>query len=249
MKIDIRMDVAKLRRELNAAQQQIPYATALAINELLKVAAPVVQAYIDRTIDRPTPWTRNSYRVLKWAKKTDLTGEVGFKDMENIGGRGTPAGKYLQPEMEGSARQSKGLERLLSARGLISNGEYLVPSKFIKLDQYGNVPKGVVQKMIANLDAGFDRYNNTPSGGARGGKKKAEYFFTRRGVRGARMTAIWQNFGVKGKQHAIPAFIVVRSAPRYKKTFDHVSVVKQYVELNFPVAFEAAYAKAKATAR
>lgn len=248
MKIDIRMDVEKLRRDMRIVQEkQIPFATSQAINACVKAAAPAVQAEMKSVFDRPTPWTLNSYRVLKYANKRSLVAVVGFKDMEQVGGRGIPAGRYLQPHMEGTARPAKGLEVLLRARGLMSNNEFLVPSKFMNLDSYGNVSRGVIQKVIANLDASRDRLTNTPKGGARGGTKKADFFFTRRGVRGARLSAIWQNYGAKGGQHAIPAFIVVTGAPKYKKKFDQAVIVERQVNLLFNSEFESAFARAIAT--
>lgn len=248
MQISIKSDFAKLQRDLLLDQRQVPYAASIAINDCLKLGDKAVEEEMKRVFDRPTRWTLNSYRVLKWSKKTDLTGVVGFKDVDYKGGPGggplSAAGVYLQPHMDGGPRSAKRLEVLLRARGLISSGEFLVPSQFVKLDQYGNVPRGTVQKMLANLQASFDPYTRTPSGGARGGKKKADYFFTRRGVRGQRLTAIWQNFGAAAQHHAVPAMIVVTSAPQYKKRFDHVMPVQRVVDQNFRQKFDISYARA-----
>lgn len=253
MQIDIRWDVEKLRRDINASRKQVPYATLLAINSVLKASAPAVAAEMQRVFDRPTPWTLNSYRVLKFTRKDDLVGVVGFKNVDYNGGPGgskrNEAGVYLQPLMSGTTRQPKGLERLMRSRGILYSNEFLVPSKFQKLDAYGNVSRGVIQKITANLSVNWDPLNNTPAGGARGGKKKPDYFFTRRGVRGQRITAIWQNFGGRGGQRAVPVFIVIGSAPQYKKIFDHEAVVQRQVDLRFHSEFESAYAQAIATAR
>lgn len=250
IRIDVRHDIRKLTEHLTWLQkEEIPYATSVAINESLKKAAPAVQAEMRQVFDRPTPWTLNSYRILKYAKKRQPTGIVGFKDMENIGGRGTSAGKYLQPQMAGGPRPAKGLERLLRSRGILGNNEFLVPSKFMKLDQYGNVSRGTVQKVLANLQATRDPYSRTPSGGARGGKKKADFFFTRKGVRGQRHTMIWQSFGAKGAHNAVPAFIVVAGAPQYRQRFDQRAVVERVVAQSFPQEFDNAMLKALATSR
>ena len=106
-----------------------------------------------------------------------------------------------------------------------------------------------MQRVLANLQAARDVYSRTPSGGARGGKKKAEFFFTRKGVRGQRHTMIWQTFGAKGKHNAVPAFIVVSSAPKYRKRFDQQKVVEGVVAMRFPAEFDAAMIKALATSR
>lgn len=250
MRIDIRADVKSATRELNRVQrEQVPFATSKAINEVLKTAAPAVKDEMRRVFDRPTPWTLNSYRVLKWANKRSLTGVVGFKDMDYKGGPGgkasSAAGAYLQPHMQGGARAPKGLELLLRRRGLLGATEFVVPSSYVPRDRFGNVSRGTIQKILANVGALTDAHSNTPTGGARGGKKKSEYFFTRRGVRGARLTAIWQ----RRADTAIPVFIVVSGAPTYRRVFDHAKVVQTEVNRRFAGEFQKALAFAIKTAR
>lgn len=250
MQISVSGDVKNLTRHLRSIHdKQIPFATAQAINAVLKTSAPAVKREMGLVFDRPTNWTLNSYRVLKWANKRDLVGAVGFKDMDYKGGPGgkesSAAGNYLKPEMYGGPRKAKGIEGLLRNRGLIGSGEFVVPSKYQPLDRYGNVSRGVLQKISANLQVTTDPYSRTPSGGARGGKKKAEYFFTRQGIRGARLTAVWHRIG----QQVIPAFIVVNGAPQYRKRFSPTKVVQRELNKRFSVEFNAAMAKAIATAR
>jgi hypothetical protein len=241
---------AALRHIRFVRTEQIPYATKLAIDDVLKQAGPAVKAHMAGVLDRPTAWTLNSFRVLKWAKKKDPTGVIGFKDMGYKGGpsgkAGSAAGMYLQPLMGGAPRPAKRLESLLRARGLLGSNEFIVPSSAQRLDAFGNVSRGVLQKIIANLQASFDPLNRTPSGGARGGKKKAEYYFTRRGIRGQTITAIWHRLP---GGHAFPAFIVVSGAPKYKKQLSIDKTVETSVRKNFQAAFARAYAQAASTAR
>lgn len=250
--LSIQWDIKALARDIGAEEKQVPFAASLAINNVMKTALPAVQAEMKRVFDRPTPWTLKSYRVLKFSKKQDLTGIIGFKDTDYKGGPGgrssSAAGVYLQPLMSGGPRPPKRFEALLRSRGLIGRDEFVVPSKFQRLDQYGNVPRSVVQKVLANLRAGFDPLSHTPTGGARGGKKKADYFFTRAGIRGQRLTAIWQNFGSRGGQRAVPAFVIVKARPHYKRIFDQEKVVSNELKRRFAVEFDAAYRHAIATA-
>ncbi len=250
MQVSVRGDVKKLTRHLRAIhEKQIPFATAQAINAVLKTSAPAVKREMQLVFDRPTNWTLNSYRVLKWANKRDLVGAVGFKDMDYRGGPGgkesSAAGNYLKPEMYGTERKQTRFEALIQARGLIGPGEFLVPSKYQPRDRFGNVPRGVFQKVLANLQATLDPYSRTPAGGARGGDRKAEYFFTRQGVRGAKLTAIWHRVG----RNAIPAFIVITGAPQYRKRFSPTKVVQRELNKRFHIEFETAMARAIATAK
>ena len=91
MQISVKGDVKEALRHLRFVRaEQIPYATKLAIDDVLKQAAPAVKAHMSSELDKPTPWTLNSFRILKWAKKNDPTGIIGFKDM---GYKGGPSGK------------------------------------------------------------------------------------------------------------------------------------------------------------
>lgn len=246
MRIDVRGDMKDALRHVRSVRRdQIPYAAQIAIAETLKKTGVAVKTEMRAVLDRPTPWTINSFRITQWPNKRLLEGRIGFKDTG--GGRASSsAGVYLQPLLAGGARRPKRLEILLRARGMLGSNEFLVPSTAQKLDQYGNVSRGVIQKILANLQASFDPYSRTPTGGARGGKKKAEYYFTRKGIRGQKLTAIWRRLG---SGNAVPAFVVVAGAPRYKKTLDLNKVVESTVRRHFQAEFARGYAIAAATAR
>jgi len=258
IRIDVRADIHKAARELGLLRAQVLPIAAKAINVSMAKADVAVKAEMQRVFDRPTPWTLKSYRILKYAKPAPgkLFGIVGFKDFGALGGEGkgqrntSLASYYLQPQMAGGPRPAKGLEREMRAVGMLGNNEFLVPSRFMKLDQYGNVGRGVVNAVRANLRTmRFDPASQTPRGGPRrkvSAKKFSMFYFTRRGVRGQRLTAIWQRFT---GGHAVPAFIVVAAAPSYRKRFDQAPVVQREVDKNFRPEFEAAYARAVATAR
>jgi len=262
--INVKHDIKKLTEHLTWLQkEQIPQATAWAINACLAKVKPAVQAEMRAVFDKPTPYTLNSYVVMKGAKKRSLFGIVGFKTQRifNEAGKFTGsfttadeeksnprlASTYLQPQMRGGIRPAKGLEKLLRERHLIGPNEFVVPSKFMRLDQYGNVPRGIIQQILANLHAYRDPLQRTTKKTItqRNQKKKTAFYFTRKGVRGQRMTAIWQRFSTRG--HAVPAFIVVSGAPKYRKRFDPNFLAERVVHQNFPMEFDAAMIKALAT--
>lgn len=239
---DVREDIRVLTSQLGIIKQRVPVVAAKAINEILKTSAPAVIAEMQRVFDRPTPWTLKSYRVLKWAGPRSLYGDVGFKDLKwgDASQFAGIAGVYLQPEIQGIPRGAKGLENALRGIGMIGPGEFLVPSRFMKLDRYGNVPRGEYNKIRANLRTSrVDPASHTPSHGARGGKKKAEYFWHRRGGGsysrlGNQMTAIWKRIS---NGRAVPAFIVIGSAPKYRKVFEPGRVVQREVDKRFIAEF------------
>ena len=259
LQIGVKADVDAVRMKLLYLQNEgVRKAAAVALNDTAFAARKDVQWFIGQVFDRPTPWTLNAPWVEK-ARPAHLAAMVTLQG-KNWRHRAS-AFEYLGPHMDAGPRSPKRMEKLLALemvrvteaaaiesartmgrgdrhdadRGLLGANEYLVPSKFQPLDQYGNVPRSVVQKILANLQAHFDPHQHTPWGGARGGKKKGEYYFTRRGVRGARLTAIWRRLS---DNNAVPAFIVVTGAPRYRKRLPFEKIVQAAVARVWPVEFE-----------
>ena len=209
----------------------VPRGAERALNNVAWAARTDLQKHMQQVFDRPTKFTLNAPYVEK-ARRNHLTATVTLqgKFINEI------EKSFLAAQVLGGARKPKRMEQLLRSRGLIGNDEFLVPSKFQPLDAFGNVPRSVVQKVLANLQANFDPKQNTPTGGARGGKKKGEYFFTRKGIRGAHLTAIWRRTGAG---NAVPAFVVTR-APKYRKRLAFEATVNRTVIEKWPREFERA---------
>lgn len=123
--LDIRSNIRDLQRDLSdAGRKQVPFATAMAINETLDAVQHGTGPLLDARLDRPTPFTRGSvYR--RGARKSRLVGEVGFKRVQAA---------YLSTLEEGGT--------------LVKRGQRL-PGK-ARLNQYGNLPRGYVGKLLAN---------------------------------------------------------------------------------------------------
>ncbi len=232
MNIDVRADIREVEQMLGRIGQDIiPKATERALNNTAFTARADLQNHMRQVFDRPTPFTLNAPFVER-ARRNNLTAVVTLqgKFINEI------EKSYLAPQVLGGTRRPKRMEQLLRSRGMLGADEFLVPSQFQPLDAFGNVPRSVVQKVLANLQAHFDPHQRTPTGGARGGKKKGEYFFTRAGVRGARLTAVWRRTGVG---NAVPAFIVTR-APKYRRRLAFEATVNRTVIEKWPREFERA---------
>lgn len=123
--LDIRSNIRDLQRDLSdAGRKQVPFATALAINETLAVVERATGPLLRARLDKPTPFTeRGVYR--RSARKARLAGEVGFKRVQAA---------YLSTLEEGGTLNKRG-QRL--------------PQK-ARVNQYGNLPKGYIGKLLAN---------------------------------------------------------------------------------------------------
>lgn len=124
---------AVTRSFTKTADKQVQFATSLAINRCAEFARDALKANMSVVFDRPKPYTLNSLFVKK-SNKIDLVAIVGHK-------RGSPVNDYLQPEIEGGTRKLKRFES-------IAGGEYLMPGAGMRLDRYGNVPRGTIQRII-----------------------------------------------------------------------------------------------------
>jgi hypothetical protein len=158
MNISVSHDLAALTGTLTRAQkEQLPFAIALALTETGKDVKDAAVAEMTRVFDRPTPFTLNSL-FLKAATKQRLQAIVWFKDFAP---KGTPAAEYLAPEIYGGGRRDKRSERLLQARGLMPRGWRLVPGVGLKLDQYGNISRADMVKILSALNAQNDPYQKS----------------------------------------------------------------------------------------
>lgn len=149
----------ELRATLSAfSERRLNAAVATA---LTRTAVEIRKAVLDempRVFDRPTPYTMGSL-FTKGATAASLQAETYFKD--DRAGSGTPATKYLLPNVEGVARHTKRFERALQAVGALPAGWLTTPASGARLDAYGNVSKGQIIQILSQLritmTAGYTR--------------------------------------------------------------------------------------------
>ncbi|QDQ26715.1 hypothetical protein FNU76_10255 [Chitinimonas arctica] len=130
-------------------KQKAVRCTAIALTRTAGHAQRQVQATMPRVFDRPTPYTLRGMRV-KPARANLLQAEVTFKDDTF---KGTPAEKYLGPEVFGGARRLKRFERALQAKGLMPAGMVAVPGEAMQLDSFGNMRGSEIVKLLSQLQA------------------------------------------------------------------------------------------------
>jgi len=129
--ISIKIDTSGLERQLKAlANDQVPYATAVALTRTAQDAAKELNAELPKHLDNPTPFTRQAF-TMRRATKRDLRAVVLAKPAQ---------AKYLQYQVHGGSRApNKKAQRL--------------PSQ-IKLNAFGNIPRGEIVRLIALAKAG-----------------------------------------------------------------------------------------------
>jgi len=143
----------------------------------------------------------------------------------------------IRPHVVGGKRGSKRVEIHLRNRGIIAHDEYLVPSRSAKLNAYGNVTQGWMNKMLSDLGAQHDVAQNSPH------SQKARFFVGRFGKNKQKMIVRRVS-----KTRFIP-FMIITKEPKYKKRFDLHGVVQRSVNKHFSKEFKKAFDVAMRTAR
>jgi hypothetical protein len=216
-------------------REQIPFATALALTKTAQKVKAGEIAVMKRNLDRPTNFTLNSLFV-KAATKATQQARVWFKDFAP---KGTPAGDYLQPQVQGGQRKLKRHEKALIARGLMKSTQYAVPAAGAKLDQYGNMKRTQYVQLLSQLRAfGEQGYSANATGSKRSTRKRrsgAYFVATINGEQG-----VWQEVQSAFGAGARPVLLFVDRDPSYRVRFPFFKIAENMVKSNYEREFKAA---------
>lgn len=246
LRVRLHTNLAAFKRDLSEAhRRQVPFAMATALNDIGSGVRTDIQASMSATFDRPTPFTLNA-TYLKKASKSDPTAWVGIREFAP---KGTPAWKYLGPQVDGGPRRQKAFERRLQATNQAA--AFAAPGPGAQLDSYGNMSRGQLVKILSGVGAFTDTGQNASESSAR--RKKGQLhprgrhssFFIGRG-RGGKPTAVYQ---LKGRGHVVQVLRLLDKAPEYSARWDVRSVVLSSIGKRREGAFARAWSQAIATAR
>ncbi len=212
--IHVSVDLGQVKAHIDdLALRQVPYIASLAINESANQVVKAEQETMEQVFDRPTPWTVNSLMVSPSNKSQGnvLSAEVRFRE---FAGKGTPAWKYLNPEIHGGFRRHKSHELRLISAGIMKSSEFAVPGEGVTLDAYGNMPAQQITAILAQVQANFDpTANQTGRSKARHKAHGDAIYFVRR-QRGA-PAGIYQ----RGAGRRIIPVIIFARIPSYAERF------------------------------
>ena len=203
--ISVRGNVKEISKALSAfAYKQMPFATALALTAIAKeVQADEIQN-IASTFKKPKPFTQKSVG-MQGARKDTLTAIVFVRPI---------AAKYLEPYEDGG-------NHVLAGRALFN-------PKNIKLDQYGQLPRKVLERLKARKDI-FIGPVKTKSGPVNG---------------------VWQRIPAKKKQPAhLKLLIRFGDAVAVTKRLNYRSRAKALIDRRFNAVLGSAIGRAILSAR
>ena len=239
MQIDIRDNIRDVTRWLSDAEKkQIPFATILAMTLTARDARDAEIPVIRRVFDRPTPYTMAALQAVP-ATKSKPIASVEFRQ----GGGGTPAKRFLNPQVHGGGRSQKSTERDLLGRGwiasLLGSARHLVPARGYPLDSFGNIKPATYKKIKSQLQVG-DAFQWS-TGSRRSKKKRAAtgYFVAGKGSK--LPPGIYER---RGKD--IKGVLMAVKAPRYSRRFPFEETTQATVEDRFEPNFRIALERAMA---
>jgi hypothetical protein len=243
------MDKAKeMLSELE--KKQLPYATALALTRTGQDVKADLEAEMKKVFDRPTPYTLGSL-FLKPATKSNLSSMVYLREWA---GKGTPATKYMSPNIFAQDRNVKRFEAALQRIGVLPSNMYVVPGAGADLDAYGNMSRGQIVQILSYLSAfgeqGY-RANMTAKGRARllrgkRGSPGIAYFVAKPG--GRLRHGIYKRTGYSGGSTITPVMIFVRK-PTYRSIYRFYEVARRTIERTWEENFRRAMREAMSTAK
>lgn len=227
MEFDIRSNAREVSRWLDDAQKkQIPFATVYAMTLTARDVKTAETMVMEKVFDRPTPYTLNALRVTPATKQT-MVASVAFKDFG-----GTPAKRFLNPEVHGGARSQKSHEKQLQP--LMRGFNYAVPGKGTDRDAYGNLKGSEIRRIMSQLKVSSDPMQNASKSGRSKRARKNNAFF----IQG---NSVFQRTGAGIK----PVLVFVK-VPRYRKRFPFYETAASTVASNFSKNFEAAFQRTMA---
>lgn len=211
---------------LRGMHKQVTYATSRALNGTAKRVVDAMPEEIRQAIDEPTPFTQKGVGVLSYANRNKLEAIVGFRKIQAA---------YMLWQIEGGTYTpgNKGL-RLPSA---------------VKLNQYGNIPKGV----IAGLLALARKDQGAKKAAAKRVKvsTKLELYY---GDPVDQTGKVWPRgiykIVINGtKSSLIPLIVFPKTSAKYKAKFDFAGKATRIVNQVWQSEFDKALADALRTAR
>lgn len=232
------------------APRQWAFTTAVALTRTGAAVKDGEREDMSRSLDRPTQFTLNSL-YLQRATPSAQFARVWFKDFAP---KGTAAGKYLMPQVEGGTRSDKRFERSLQRAGYLSAGKQLAPGSGASRDQYGNVRRSIYTQLLSQLHASADatQFQSARSRRTRARRAGAVQFFY--GNPGGKGRGVWMRttggrvLGGRMLSTITPMFIEQRPHV-YRPRFEFFAIAERITASRYATEFETAAEQTLKTAR
>lgn len=229
MQVRVTTNAADVARALEVQARQVSFAASKALNDTAREVRRAIPDALRKGLDRPTPFTTSeSGLFIRPARKDALTAWVLFKDRQ---------ASYLRYQANGGVYAPRA-------------GFGLKLPTAIGRDAYGNIPRGVIRKLVAVA-------RKESKLGKRKARRiavssKVELFYGDPTDAGGRRFpyGIYKVVKVSAERSQLVPLVVFPDQPAtYRKRVDLMAAAKPVVASSFGPAFNRALRAALATAR
>lgn len=221
-----------------ALGKQARFATAVALTRTAQDLQRQIPAELDKVLDNPTPFTKRGTYVAP-ARRDTLRAEVGFRPVQ---------ARYMALQIEGGTVQP-------GAAGIKLPGN-------IQLNAFGNIPKGLTNKLKAAAKSGVLGpavakrlgLNRMKRDLNRGDASRIDLFYGQPRGRGWENApvGIWRRLRGRLSERSeklVPVIVFDKKPARYRARFDFKALAQRTVDQRFAGHFNTEFRKALATAR
>lgn len=228
-------------------RRQMPFISRLMLTAVARNAEKALKAEMAQKFDRPTPFTMNAV----YSRGAHAKSPVGIVALRQFGGKTTLPEKYLAPEVLGGVRHVKRFELALHNAGILPAGMVTIPTPATPLDAYGNVSRGLLNKILSQLQAhSDDTRNETEKSKKRRlgrGDPVAGYFALLK-PRGKLRPGIYARYQF-AHGSAVRPVLYFHRMPHYAKRIRFWDLAIETIQKTAPAELAAAVGQAMATAR
>lgn len=213
----VKHNVAEVIDKINRFTREGRDATAYALTLTARDLHQSYPAKLETDLDNPTPFTKRGFYV-KGANTSTLTAEVGVMPKQ---------AEYLRYQVLGGSRSPRKVALRL-------------PSE-VDLNQYGNLPAGVIRQLVARAKAG--KRTTKRLAGRTGVGQSNDLFYGDPGD--GRPVGIYKRTGMGTKREKlVPVVVMPKRAATYRRRFDFFGHGRSLIVERWPVNVRRAFARA-----
>lgn len=250
LRINVETNFPEIAARLRSLGADAANVAAVELSRTAWEVRTAIKGEMSRAFDRPTQYTLNGV-LVRPATRTRLEAHVWLKD-QGSAGKGTPADRYLAPQIVGGPRGLKGMEKALQARGLMHPGQFAVPAAGAQLDANGNVKRSQIVQILSQLQVqqrgGYESRRSDSSASRRAVGRQGVTYFALPDLRRGLKPGIYlkRKFG---HGSAIRPVFIFTSAAQYQARLKFVEVADATVAERLPINVNRGIEKAIERAR
>ena len=229
-----RTNADQIMASLEAKGRRMSDVIRYAVNDTVDDMIVGQRIEMRRVFDNPRPYTLNALFGRYGTKRSgSVRAGIAFREFT---AKGTPAYKYLMPNIKGGQRRFKRSENVLKGLGLLTGGNMTVQGDEFQRDQYGDITGGQYTRMLAELGAntiGMKGPKAQRSPRTKGNKR----FFAMPRKGGRKNDGMPMAIAERRGKEIVLMLVMTRKLPTYKPIYDFYGLAQRQVHYSLPKHF------------